>query len=53
MSNTATIDARITQLEAMLQARTDGEGNPRKGYKSNVAAIRQELTRLRAEAPPA
>lgn len=41
-------EKRIAELEAMLAARTDGEGKARAGYTQNVISIREELERLRA-----
>lgn len=37
---------RKTQLEAMLAARTRGDGKPAAGFKKNVAAIKREISRL-------
>ncbi len=42
-------EQRIAMLEQMLSARSDSAGNPRKGYKSNVQAIKTELALLRAQ----
>lgn len=41
-------EKRIAELEAMLAARTDGEGKAKRGYGRNTDAIRAELNRLRA-----
>lgn len=43
---------RIKELEMMLQARTDSEGNAWLGFKRNVAAINAEIRRLTAAMNP-
>lgn len=44
---------RIAQLKAALNGRTDADGQPKKGYTKNVAALRAEIARLTAQAKPA
>lgn len=41
--------ARIQELKAMLEARTDGQGKARPGYKRNIIAVQAEIRRLEAE----
>lgn len=41
------MSARVKQLKAMLQARTN-DGKPRHGFKKNVAMIREALRKLGA-----
>lgn len=38
--------AERARLQALLQARTDGDGKPKKGFKANVARIRAMLAKL-------
>jgi hypothetical protein len=38
----------LDHLQNLLRARTDNEGNPKKGYKSNVAMLRREIAQLEA-----
>jgi len=40
---------RLEQLEQMLAARTDHKGRPASGYATNVAMIKDEMRKLRAE----
>lgn len=47
----APLTDQIAELEQMLQARTDGQGNARKGYTANVVAIRTALANLRQQLP--
>lgn len=36
----------LAHFRNLLEARTDGEGKPKKGYTANVALLRAEIARL-------
>lgn len=40
---------RLDELRTRLAARTTGEGQPKKGYTKNVAALQTEIRRLSAQ----
>lgn len=41
--------SRAERLTEMLRSRTDGDGQPKPGYASNVARIRAELAELQEQ----
>lgn len=45
----AEMKSRMETLMNMLQSRTDNEGNPKPGYKSNVARVRAEIAILQEQ----
>lgn len=40
---------RLAQLKAMKAARSQADGNPRKGYAKNVASLGAEIAKLEAK----
>lgn len=41
--------SRMERVTEMLRARTDADGNPKPGYKQNVAHVRAELAILQEQ----